>query len=75
MKLISNKGDGDLQKFSSFLTFLIPLYQINLLFPVSWPTHTLLLLLARGGGADVKLQSKYGDVTGKRVGRASVFLC
>ena len=48
-----------------------------MLFPVSWPTHTLLLLLARwgGGGADVKLQSKYVDVTGKRVGRASIFLC
>ena len=33
-------------------------------------SHLLLLL-----GADVKLQSKYVDVTGKRVGRASIFLC
>ena len=41
-----------------------------MLFPVSWPTHTILVLL----GADVKLQSKYVDVTGKRVGRASIFL-
>ena len=32
-------------------------------------SHLLLLL-----GADVKLQSKYVDVTGKRVGRASIFL-